>query len=174
MIAPTTESFRHLFRMIGWLDYHDSSFVNTNYFGIKVSKGIHVFWMTQNHCHLGSQQGGYVQLFRTTMEEQGWHSGKNTYLKPKFISGSVPQCVCIGSLFYTNRFSSSYSNVLPSYFIILQMSILKMAQCFINFLQVAKLMETIFHSTPSSGQSWELQYHHPFGTEMYAGQNMLT
>lgn len=46
MIAPTTESFRHLFRMIGWLDYHDSSFVNTNYFGIKVSKGIHVFWMT--------------------------------------------------------------------------------------------------------------------------------
>ena len=45
MIAPTTESFRHLFQMIGWFDFHESSFVNTNYFGSKVSKGFHAFRM---------------------------------------------------------------------------------------------------------------------------------
>lgn len=92
MIAPTTESFRLLFQMIGWFDCHDSSFVNTNYFGSKFSKGFHAFWMIFGWpSSLRKSIGGICLAFQhNNGGAKGWHNSKNTYLKLKFISGLNP------------------------------------------------------------------------------------
>lgn len=90
MIAPTTESFRLLFQMIGWFDCHDSSFVKLTQTILVVNfqKDFMLFGWPSS---LRKSIGGICLAFQhNNGGAKGRHNSKNTYLKLKFISGLNP------------------------------------------------------------------------------------